>query len=285
MLRRPTTPMNTYLRERGTSRTIKRWLCGSICGAGCAIFSALALGSDADDPAKLFSAIQKTVQETMQKENMHLGFAVFPEAPNDRDLYFCFTAGTELGVPYSSTKNRATTIALYIEVFKAELDALKVPRDVSAKSFTAMEALAIATLKDKSPEMDSELHVLHGERDEEYRHLLEGFAKDLNAYAATKTGMPHFHVEGGCGALGQEVTVKTTPPGGTVSYIPVFSFKVCEATHVDPNDPEKCDGWITAVNATESMVGKYKYLATWPDGKKKSGTLNVTGKTKVDISQ
>jgi hypothetical protein len=276
--------MNIYLRERGTSRAIKRLLCGSICGAGCAIFAIIASGSDADDPAKLFSAIQKTVQETMQKEHMHLGFAVFPQEPNDRDLFFCFDAGTELGIPHTSSKQWATTIALHLEVFKAELDALKVPRTVSAKSFAAMEAFGMATLKDQVPKANEEWFAYQDKRRAEYVHLLEAFAKDLNAYAATKTGMPHFMIEGGCGAEGQEVTVKTTPPGGTVSYIPVFSFKVCEATHVDPNDPEKCDGWMTAVNATESMVGKYKYVATWPDGKKKAGTLNVTGKS-IDIAQ
>ena len=284
MLRRPTTPMNIYLRERGTGSTIKRWLCGCICGVGCAIFAAIASASDADDPAKLFSSIKKTVQETMQNEHMHLGFA-YPEEPNERDLFFCFDAGTELGIPYRSSREWATTIALDLEVFKTELDALKVPREVSAKSFAAIEAFGMATLRDEVPKADDEFFAYREKRRAEYVDLLKEFAKDLNAYAATRTGMPHFYVEGGCGALGQEVTVKTTPPGGTVSYIPVFSFKVCEATHVDPNDPEKCDGWITAVNATESMVGKYKYLATWPDGKKKSGTLNVTGKTKVDISQ
>jgi hypothetical protein len=277
--------MNIYFGERGTSRTIKRWLCGSICGLGCAVFAAVALGSEADDPAKLYSAIKKTVQETMQKEQMHLGFAVYPNEPNERDLYFCFDAGTELGIFSSSSRYWGSTIALHLEVFKAELDALKVPRAVSAKSFAAMEAFGMATLKDEVPKTHDEWSAYQDKRRAEYENLLQGFAKDLNAYAATKTGMPHFHVEGGCGAEGQEVTVKTTPPGGTVSYIPMFSFKVCEATHVDPNDPEKCDGWITAVNATESMVGKYKYTATWPDGKKKTGTLNVTGKSKIDIAQ
>jgi hypothetical protein len=277
--------MNIYLRERGTGSTIKRWLCGFIYGVGCAIFAAIASASDADDPAKLFSAIKKTVQETMQNEHMHLGFAVFPDEPNERDLYFCFNAGSELGIPSRSSREWATSIALYLEVFKAELDALKVPREVSAKSFAAIEAFGVATLRDEVPKAHDEFFAYQEKRSAEYRDLLQEFAKDLNAYAATRSGMPHFRVEGGCGAEGQEVTVKTTPPGGTVSYIPVFSFKLCEATHVDPNDPEKCDGWITAVNATESMVGKYKYLATWPDGKKKSGTLNVTGKTKVDISQ
>jgi hypothetical protein len=277
--------MNIHIRARVTGRTLNRLLCGSICGVGCAIFSALALASDTDDPAKLYPAIKKTVQEVMQKENMHLGFSVFPDQSNDRDLYFCFDASTKLGIPTTSSKEWATTIALHIEIFKAELDALKVPRTVSAKSFAAMEAFGMATLKDEVPKPFDEWRAYYEKRNAEYVQLLQGFAKDLNAYAATTKGMPHFMVEGGCGAEGQEVTVKTTPPGGTVNYIPVFSFKLCEATHVDPNDPEKCDGWITAVNATESMVGKYKYIATWPDGKKKAGTLNVTGKTKVDISQ
>jgi len=274
-----------HIRARVTTRAINRLLCGSICGVGSAIFSALALASDTDDPAKLYSAIKKTVQEVMQKEDKHPGFTAFPDQGNVRDLYFCFDAGTELGIPYTSSREWATTIALDIEIYKTELDKLIVPRAISAKSFAALEKLAIATLKDEVPKTNDELFAYRDKRRAEYVHLLEGFAKDLNAYAATKTGMPHFYIEGGCGAEGQEVTVKTTPPGGTVSYIPVFSFKVCEATHVDPNDPEKCDGWITAVNETESMVGKYKYVATWPDGKKKTGTLNVTGKTKVDISQ
>jgi len=235
------------------------------------------------DPESLYSAIKATVQDLFQKEHMfeesHWFDLRSTPAAAERDLFFCRDAGTELGV--HGATYFATTTALQIEVYKAELDKLKIPRSVAEKSLAAMEKLGAATLKDPRPASVSQLRLW----DAELKRLKEQLAEDLNTYAKTRQGLPHFVVRGECGAGEVKVAINTTPPGGTVSYIPLFSYKLCEARHVDPNDSQKCDGWVTAVSINESMLGKYMFTATWPDGRKKNGPLIITkDKKAVNIS-
>jgi hypothetical protein len=141
------------------------------------------------------------------------------------------------------------TTALHLEVYKAELDKLKIPRSVAEKSFAAMEKFGAATLNDPLPAGVED--ALRRKREAEFKRLKEQLAQDLNAYAnsaKTRRGLPLFVVIGGCGAVEMEAAINTTPPGGTVTYIPLFRYKLCEATHVDPSDSQNCDGWVTAVS-------------------------------------
>ena len=275
--------MNVYLHERKKT-FLHLWRAGAICSIGCAI--AFATGTpEATDPDKLYSEIKATVQDLFQKEHMFDESHWFgvPLGPG-RDLFLCNEAQTDLGVPWDDATYFATTTALHVEVYKAELDNLKIPQSVAEKSFAAMEKLGAATFNDPRPEPAGE-RTIRDKRVAEFTRLKEQLARDLNAYAKTRRGLPHFYVEGGCGAVALEVAINTTPPGGTVSYIPLFRYKLCEATHVDPNDSQKCDGWVTAVSINESMLGKYMFTATWPDGRKKSGQLNITkDKNAVNIT-
>jgi hypothetical protein len=274
--------MNAYLHERKKSFLHLSWA-GVICSIGCAIVSATAT-PEATDPDKLYSAVKATVQDLFRKEHMFKESHWFGHPlPPDRDLFLCHDAETELGVPWDAATYLATTTALQLEVYKAELDKLKIPRSVAEKSFAAIEKFGAATLNDPAPAGVED--ALRKKREAEFYRLKEQLAQELNAYAKNRRGLPHFVVIGGCGAGEVEVAINTAPPGGTVTYIPLFRYKLCEATHVDPNDSQNCDGWVTAVSIKESMLGKYMFTATWPDGRKKSGTLNITkDKNAVNIA-
>jgi hypothetical protein len=195
------------------------------------------------------------------------------------DLDLCWNA-EHLGVRESSPIQTAITIALFSEGVEYELSLCNLPRAAAANTFAAMEALALKSLQDRQ---------LSGsavkQQGEQVYQLAKRFPDEVNAYAKTKSGAPHFIWLGECGGLGPPVTIKTKPPGATVSYISLFSYKLCEALHVNAEDTDKCDGWVTALAVTEDLVGKYRYLAVWPDGKQRRGAFSVNNKTTLTISQ
>ena len=236
--------------------------------------------------AKLYSVIKKNVQETWR--NKELSFYGFPnqdEASNTRDLAFCFDAGSALGIPWGSQAYFAITVALAVEMYEAEFDRWKIPRAISANSISAMDQFAIRTLNDPRPTSYRQFVELFKKRKRQFEPLQQRLLKDLTAYTRNRAKMPHFVFEGGCGDGEMTVKIRTIPPGAAVSYIPVFSYKLCQAMKVNPDDMEQCDGWVTAVNVTENLVGKYRYVAKWSDGTQRKGILDVAGKSTIRISQ
>ena len=101
-------------------------------------------------------------------------------------------------------------------------------------------------------------------------------AAALNNYRRqSKPSLPRFIVEGGCGGAGEvEVHLTLQPPDGRLFLIPVFLYKVCQAQHLNPNDPGTCDRWTEVLNGTASYVsGDYIYMARWSDGAVRCGPL------------
>ncbi|MDB5431657.1 MAG: hypothetical protein JWP35_2773 [Caulobacter sp.] len=98
----------------------------------------------------------------------------------------------------------------------------------------------------------------------------------LRAYRRAHPGLrlANIIIEGGCGAGENSISVTTSPRGGTVSFIPLFFYKLCSARGINPDDPNKCDRWREAPGGSVTEVaGDYAYVARWPDGAIKRGTL------------
>jgi hypothetical protein len=97
----------------------------------------------------------------------------------------------------------------------------------------------------------------------------------LNRYRQqSNPRLPRLIYEGGCGAGEISVQIALQPPDGQIFLIPVFLYKLCQAQHLDPQDPRSCDRWTEVIHGTASYVsGDYIYLARWADGVVRCGPL------------
>jgi hypothetical protein len=105
----------------------------------------------------------------------------------------------------------------------------------------------------------------------------ETFAKLLTAqldqYRRTSANsVPKVAWQPGCGAgRGLMIDVITVPPNGEIWIIPFFFYKLCAAQRRNPDDRKLCDYWI---EAGDFVSGVYRYVASWPMGPTKQGTVN-----------
>ena len=70
-------------------------------------------------------------------------------------------------------------------------------------------------------------------------------------------------------ALGFPIEITTDPPGGTVRIVSYLAYK--RAHYYGKQDKLP---WIT-LSATETLMGRYHYLATWTDDKMAEGNFEV----------
>lgn len=233
-------------------------------------------------PAELYAGIRVAAKQMVSSpEAQHFYQMAWPE-PNRYDLKLCFDA-SDWGVPAESPLLLATTIALDLEFYQMLLHRLEVPPAVTQKSFAAMEAMAIASLQERPPPGGKTGKDSDGGA-AAFEDAQQRLARQLNDYGGTRRPVMEFFYMGECGAGFAEVKINVTPPGGTVRYIPLFPYKLCEAKKVNPEDTKLCEGWQTAVKVTEDMVGKYHYIATWPDGKQSKGIFEIHGETAINIT-
>jgi len=256
-----------------------------ICSFGCAV------GPFTDAPAKskesaaaIYSTIQVVAREILD-QTASPGIPSYEgrDDPGTLNVASC-VSGSDLGMPHESPFSYATMLALQIDDYREEFDELKIPPAVTARVFSMMENLAIETLQERQPSTKEQIERLENKRDAKYVQLLERMVKDLNTYGKSRKDLPRFVHEGGCGGGEVEVEIKTNPPGGTVSVISLFSYKLCQARGINPDDRERCSGWWEAVSVSEDLIGEYQYHAEWPDGKKKKGKFRIGKKTTITIS-
>lgn len=226
---------------------------------------------------KIKAAIQKIL------DGPGLNIPYYPDAPKMYDLKYCFD-GSDL-LSDSDPRVVPTTIALYVGLYRNLMDKLHIPRSVAGQTFASMEALAIATLENTPRQRANQNKLNFTILDGQLLRLQIRFRDDLRRYAKNKTGMPKFEFMGECGAGLAEISITTTPPGATVSYIPLFQYALCDHKGINPKDPDKCEGWLTATTLNLDIVGIYHYLAVWPDGRQKRGKFAIHGIDAVCIRQ
>ena len=85
---------------------------------------------------------------------------------------------------------------------------------------------------------------------------------------------PKFVFDPGCGEGGIDVHLELKPVDGQLFLIPVFLYKLCEVKHLNPLDFKSCDRWKEIFSERVwNVSGDYMYLARWPDGVVRCGTL------------
>jgi len=104
-----------------------------------------------------------------------------------------------------------------------------------------------------------------------------------------KTKYPNVSKEAdGCGDGEIEVKIERYPNSARLHVINEFSFKVCQARHVDPYDAAACPGWFELLSRKEKLAGFYYYNLTHEKFKPKRGRIDVgfdTGTLKFNIIQ
>jgi hypothetical protein len=75
-----------------------------------------------------------------------------------------------------------------------------------------------------------------------------------------------------------KVEVVTEPPGGLVKVIPILAYKVYQSLGRSPD----LWPWNSLLRNTELLLGKYRYVVTWPDGSIKEGQLELKYKDPND---
>jgi hypothetical protein len=224
--------------------------------------------------AQAFAAIRAAVRETIQG---HRNFKLFLSGMGGAkayDLYLCNEA-YQLGMAESPLRF-AATVALHAEIYQAELTRLRVPESIWGRQLATLDQFGARSMQDAQRRSYEQL-------DDELRRVEKSMADPVIAWGQSSAQLPRFAWEGGCGAGEAEVTITTTPRGARVSYISLFQYKLCQVRNLNADDPARCDGWINAVKLTEDMIGKYHYIATWPDGYQAKGIFDITGKTTVNI--
>jgi hypothetical protein len=117
---------------------------------------------------------------------------------------------------------------------------------------------------------------IFGPFEKTYRQDARALASKLNDYRKQKnTKIPKISVGGDeCGAGGLTVKIITNPPGGSISIIPIFFYKLCRAQNLNADDPDSCDRWRDIHDGFNADVsGDYRYKARWQDGATREGTL------------
>ena len=246
----------------------------SILLFGC--FSAA--GQSASDIAT-FAAIRASVRETIQGRG---NFNLVQYQDKKYDLYLCH-GSADLGMNYNPL-SFAAGVALHIEIYRTQLTRLGVPESIWNRHLAALERFGTSSIQ-RYPTQRSQTDWTEDPLDKEFRQLEENMANRIIAYGRGDPRLPQFTFEGGCGAGEQEVRITTSPRGARVSYISLFQYRLCQARNVNPEDPAHCEGWISAVKVYEDMIGKYRYLATWPDGYQAKGLFDITGRTTVNITR
>lgn len=68
---------------------------------------------------------------------------------------------------------------------------------------------------------------------------------------------------------------KTVPEGGRVRFIPHILHRICSAQQLDPDNPVRCDYWITAKGeGPMSFAGPMVYSVRWSDGTVATGQFD-----------
>lgn len=238
-------------------------------------------GTNHKTPEERYQKIKQAIQTILDGPGLNIPF--YPDAPRLYDLKYCFN-GSDL-LPDSDPRVVPTTIALYVGLYKELLDKLHIPHSIADQTFTSMEALAIETLKKPALRPKQQYHWNFKTLDNQLLPLQVRLCDALRAYARNRPGMPKFMVMGECGAGEAQIMVTTLPPGGTVSYIPLFQYTLCERRGIDPKDPDKCEGWLTAPSLKLDIVGVYHFFVVWPDGKSKRTKSAVHGIDDIIIRQ
>jgi len=187
----------------------------------------------------------------------------------------------------------AITAAMQTDLLRHDLIKLGVPESVWKNDLLSLDDFALRILSGELGEKDpDDPYGIADETDHsiDYEQLLQFDVKsklllDLKQYQMSHPQSPNFIRAAECGAGAVEIKIRTMPRGAKVSYIPLFSYNLCAARQIPPDDRHRCHGWIDSVKVYEDLIGKYCFVAVWPDGFERRGIFVIGEKDVVTITR
>ena len=78
-----------------------------------------------------------------------------------------------------------------------------------------------------------------------------------------------------CGGGEMSVKIKSDPPDAKIRIISDFDWQLCRDLKRDPWNPETCWGWSRIVTKKLPLIGIYRYVAEWKDGKTSRDVVKI----------
>jgi hypothetical protein len=203
----------------------------------------------------------RILKSVYAKQNLNLSSTTRPNARTVYDLNACAPAAPEFNAADRMTSNMAG-LAAEILLSAATLKWMGYPDPVWQPALSQYEQLQLNSMM-KTGAVDHKISYDSSE-------LL---IKRLDLFRAQSAiSLPKARWETECGGSGLSVTVKTVPPGGKLSIIPLLFHSFCSAQGLKSNSITECNQWIEVSDGEELLVsGVYFYRASWKDGSSAQG--------------
>ncbi|PNG50316.1 hypothetical protein CHC07_05845 [Variovorax sp. B4] len=104
---------------------------------------------------------------------------------------------------------------------------------------------------------------------------LAGLPREQQEQIPALNFMPCPGVPAAGGAYGWKYPVRSEPLGARIHLISDFDFRLCEARGKEQWNPDSCADWELLATESTRLIGTYRYIATWPDGKVSRQTIKV----------
>ncbi|HKD06112.1 MAG TPA: hypothetical protein VKB79_09440 [Bryobacteraceae bacterium] len=193
-------------------------------------------------------------------------------ADDKYDLVLCLEVVNYLG-PFekaNSLTGDLTYLALEIVIWRSDLKALGYPEEVWRPRLIEYEGRQLNAIVQGSSGSDDNV-VISVRWQKDLVAALNGYRRQ------SRPSLKEVVARGGCGAGEISVRVSLEPRNGRVFFIPVFFYQLCQMQQLDPDNPDRCDRWHEALDGQLTyLAGYYRYLARWPDGATRKGTISVT---------
>jgi hypothetical protein len=225
------------------------------------------------DPNGQYLAIKQAMQQMYGRGGPEIRstFTLLDDPPG-YDLYHCANGAEFLGLSGGDGRTSAlANLAFDTVIWRNNLAKLGYPAEIVDPLLSEYETARLAAALRSPHETSDQQETARG-------RFVERVRARLSDYRRSKPSLTPVVVEGGCGAGEVNVSIATEPLGAQVMFIPTFFYELCKAQRLDPDDTRRCNRWREAVDGRLSQVaGDYLYMARWPDGAIRRGTLSFTG--------
>jgi hypothetical protein len=222
----------------------------------------------ASNPMEQYYVVKRSLQAMYDRGEIRSHIIPGSE---EYDLVLCLEIEDYLG-PFekaASPIGNLTLLAAEIVIWRSDLRAMGYPEDVWRAKLIEYEDRHLNEVVRRSRKIDEE--------DADAVRWRKDLVTALNGYRLKSRPSPKEIVaKGGCGAGEISVHVSLQPPNGRVFFIPQFFYQLCQMQQLDPDNPDRCDRWHETLDGQLAyLAGYYRYLARWPDGATRKGTISV----------